>query len=35
VEDVVWIVPDILIFIMAASGGAIVFLALREVMRGR
>jgi len=35
VEDVVFIVPDVLIFVMAVSGGAVVFLALREAIRGR
>ena len=30
-----FIVPDILIFVMAVSGSAIVVLAVREVLRGR
>jgi hypothetical protein len=34
-EGVVFIVPDVLIFVMAVSGGAIIFLAIREVMRGK
>jgi hypothetical protein len=32
---VVFIVPDVLVFVMVVSGGAIVFLAIREVFRGR